>query len=66
MIKLPAKENGMPDWEWMEQYIKSLPMAEFLPGLKKQQNVQYEQIVLEITPDMEDLPKVAEEKFKYE
>lgn len=27
MIKLPAKGNDMPDWEFMENYIKSLPYS---------------------------------------
>ena len=26
-IKLPAKPNGSPDWEFMENYIKSLPYS---------------------------------------
>lgn len=26
-IKLPAKPNGTPDWEFMENYIKSLPYS---------------------------------------
>lgn len=30
-IMLPSKSNNRPDWAWMEQYIKSLPMAEYLP-----------------------------------
>ena len=27
LIKLPIKDNGLPDWEWMENYIKSLPYS---------------------------------------
>ena len=26
-IKLPASDNGIPDWDYMEQYIKSLPYS---------------------------------------
>ena len=29
-VDLPVQLDGTPDWKWMEQYIKSLPMAEFL------------------------------------
>lgn len=27
VIKLPVSKNGKPDWEWMENYIKSLPYS---------------------------------------
>lgn len=27
-ILLPAKNDGAPDWEWMEHYIKSLPYSD--------------------------------------
>ena len=27
LIKLPVKANGTPDWEFMENYIKSLPYS---------------------------------------
>ena len=30
MIKLPVQANGVPDWEWMEKYIKSLPYSRYL------------------------------------
>ena len=26
-IKLPATKEGKPDWQWMEDYIKSLPYS---------------------------------------
>ena len=26
-IKLPVKSDGTPDWEFMENYIKSLPYS---------------------------------------
>ena len=26
-IKLPATNNGTPDWQFMEKYIKSLPYS---------------------------------------
>ena len=26
-IKLPVKDDGTPDWEWMENYIKTLPYS---------------------------------------
>lgn len=29
-IKLPADSNGEPNWEWMENYIKSLPYGDRL------------------------------------
>ena len=29
-IKLPVKKNGKPDWEFMENYIKSLPYSDRL------------------------------------
>lgn len=29
-IKLPATSEGMPDWQWMENYIKSLPYGDRL------------------------------------
>lgn len=29
-IKLPAIPDGMPDWQWMENYIKSLPYGDRL------------------------------------
>ncbi|WP_294238877.1 restriction endonuclease subunit S [Pseudobutyrivibrio sp.] len=32
MIKLPADSNGNPDWEFMENYIKSLPYGDRLEG----------------------------------
>ncbi len=28
MIKLPSKENGMPDFEYMERYIRALPYSD--------------------------------------
>lgn len=28
IIKLPSKENGMPDFMFMENYIKSLPYSD--------------------------------------
>lgn len=31
-IKLPITENGDPDWEFMENYIKSLPYGDRLDG----------------------------------
>lgn len=30
-IKLPATSDGEPDWQWMENYIKSLPYGDRLP-----------------------------------
>ena len=30
IIKLPVIDNGSPDWEYMEQYIKSLPYSKYL------------------------------------
>ena len=30
MIKLPADSNGQPDWEYMENYIKSLPYSKYI------------------------------------
>lgn len=30
LIKLPADKNGMPDWDFMESYIKSLPYGDRL------------------------------------
>lgn len=27
LIKLPVKDDGLPNWEWMENYIKSLPYS---------------------------------------
>lgn len=32
MLKLPADDNGNPDWEFMENYIKSLPYGDRLEG----------------------------------
>lgn len=29
-VKLPVDENGSPDWEYMENYIKSLPYADLI------------------------------------
>ena len=29
-IKLPADSNGQPDWEYMENYIKSLPYSKYI------------------------------------
>jgi len=28
VIQLPANENGEPDWDFMEQYVKSLPYSD--------------------------------------
>lgn len=28
VIRLPAKQDGSPDWEWIEDYIKSLPFSD--------------------------------------
>ena len=30
IIKLPADSNGQPDWEYMENYIKSLPYSKYI------------------------------------
>lgn len=30
MVKLPATSEGKPDWQWMENYIKSLPYGDRL------------------------------------
>ncbi len=30
MVKLPATPEGKPDWQWMENYIKSLPYGDRL------------------------------------
>ena len=30
IIKLPVDENGNPDWQFMENYIKSLPYGDRL------------------------------------
>ena len=30
IIKLPVDENGNPDWQFMENYIKSLPYGDKL------------------------------------
>lgn len=30
MVKLPATPDGKPDWQWMENYIKSLPYCDRL------------------------------------
>ena len=30
-IKLPVDENGEPDWEFMEEYVKSLPYSSSIP-----------------------------------
>lgn len=27
MIKLPVNSSGKPDWQFMEEYIKSLPFS---------------------------------------
>ncbi|MBO6155575.1 MAG: restriction endonuclease subunit S [Lachnospiraceae bacterium] len=32
LVKLPADTNGNPDWEFMENYIKSLPYGDRLEG----------------------------------
>ncbi len=29
-IKLPSNQNGDPDWQFMEDYIKSLPYSKYL------------------------------------
>ena len=29
-IKLPVTENGKPDWDYMEKFIKSLPYSSSL------------------------------------
>ena len=31
-IKLPVTSEGVPDWQFMEDYIKSLPCSENLAG----------------------------------
>ena len=28
IIKLPATATGDPDWQWMENYMKSLPFSD--------------------------------------
>lgn len=33
-IKLPATSDGKPDWKFMEDYIKSLPYGDRVPGIK--------------------------------
>ena len=30
IIRLPITDEGIPDWDWMESYIKSLPYADLL------------------------------------
>ena len=30
MVKLPATPEGKPDWQWIENYIKSLPYGDRL------------------------------------
>ena len=32
MIKLPTDSDGKPDWQFMEDYIKSLPYGDRLEG----------------------------------
>lgn len=32
IVKLPADDNGNPDWQFMENYIKSLPYGDRLEG----------------------------------
>lgn len=32
IIKLPVNENDNPDWNYMENYIKSLPYGDRLEG----------------------------------
>lgn len=32
IVKLPANENGEPDWNYMEEYIKALPYGDRLNG----------------------------------
>jgi hypothetical protein len=29
-VRLPLGDNNLPDWEFMEKYIKSLPYSEFI------------------------------------
>ena len=36
-IKLPIDENGKPDWQFMEDYIKSLPYSKSLRQFQKKQ-----------------------------
>jgi hypothetical protein len=31
-IKLPVRDNGIPDWKYMERYIMSLPFSSQLGG----------------------------------
>lgn len=35
IIKLPVDEEGNPDWQFMEEYIKTLPFSDSLPKEKK-------------------------------
>lgn len=28
IIRLPQTSDGKPDWEWMENYMKSLPYSD--------------------------------------
>ena len=30
-LHLPVNKDGMPDWEWMKQYVKSLPYGDRIP-----------------------------------
>ena len=30
VIKLPADQNGKPDWNFMERYVKSLPYSKYI------------------------------------
>ena len=32
LIKLPVTSEGVPDWEWMENYIKALPYSVSIPA----------------------------------
>lgn len=39
-IKLPIDQEGNPDWQFMEDYIKSLPYSSNLGALEKQDRVE--------------------------
>ena len=32
LISLPIKDDGSPDWYFMESYIKSLPFSDIIPS----------------------------------
>lgn len=63
VIKLPISADGNPDWEWMEKYIKSLPMAEHLPGASSENNFLS---VYEYEAKEEKSLKVAEDTIDYQ